>query len=339
MNHCQEKAFLIIALLSCVLLFGCNRQENLNPDAPLFPEQLEKTNNPLSVSLFISAKEISVAESLQLTLTATAPEGYHVFFPEFKQSLGDFTLLQALSTPKKLGDSGIVTSRTWTLSPYLPGTYSLPQLNVTAKQDKGASTEELKISLPAQTITVTSFLEKEDENPKISDIYPPVSLAVPFSYYLIGGCGALLLITFFAWLIFRHKKNEAPPPQTPLHILALEKISHLMDKRSPETTYSQFYGELSLILRHYIEQGFGLKAAEQTTEEFVVSLGSSSLFSVKEKDLLKNFLHRSDMIKFARMIPAESEVSQSVEVCRAFITATGEKMEYEKSLGSDGGVK
>ena len=54
------------------------------------------------------------------------------------------------------------------------------------------------------------------------------------------------------------------------------------------------------------------------------ALGHTPMFSAQHKELLKNFLHRSDLIKFAKITPTEAEIMVSVESCRDFIQATGE---------------
>ena len=51
----------------------------------------------------------------------------------------------------------------------------------------------------------------------------------------------------------------------------------------PENELDQFYQELSMILRRYIEGRFGLSAPEQTTEEFLVSIEEISFFASERK--------------------------------------------------------
>jgi len=133
-----------------------------------------------------------------------------------------------------------------------------------------------------------------------------------------------LALLFYFWR--RRRLHQPPPPPLPLHVTALAAIDQLLQEQGEGGDFAHFYAKLTLILRHYIEARFGLKAAEQTTEEFLDSLRHSPLFSEEQKQLLRDFLSRCDLIKFARIIPARQEVDAAIELCRDFIRASGEKM-------------
>ena len=55
------------------------------------------------------------------------------------------------------------------------------------------------------------------------------------------------------------------------------------------------------MLRHYIEDRFGLRAPEQTTEEFLAELRQKHVFGERQKDLLRAFLEHCDLVKFAEL--------------------------------------
>lgn len=281
----------------------------------------------------LSAQQISVAQSLELTLTATAPEDFVVTFPEFTGHLGDFTLETTNTTAKELSGSTVRQSRTWTLAPFLPGQYVIPAMRVTARRNDEENTPPL-ITIPARTIPVTSFLTADEKEPEIADIFPPVSQPRPVRELLIAGGAILVLLALICYAIQarRRKKASATPPPAP-HLAALEKIDRLLQNNKEIRDHAYFFGELSLILRYYIETGFGLKAPEQTTEEFLDALRTTPAFAPTDKELLTTFLSRSDLIKFARVMPAETEVSESIELCRHFIRVTGEKNQEPRAAG------
>ena len=91
-----------------------------------------------------------------------------------------------------------------------------------------------------------------------------------------------------------------------------------------------FHLKISDILRHYIENRFGFKAAERTTEEFLTELsvakshGDSLLGS--HKTLLADFLSHCDLVKFAKHEPTMAESEKTVSLCRKFIEETTEKV-------------
>lgn len=318
------RLFPIICAL-CLLLPGCrDRQpaDRTTPAAP--PVTVELRSGPLSVQLALSSLQISIAEHLQLTLTAAAPEDFAISFPEFTDSVGDFTLAGTTSTPKELIGAQIRQSRTLTLSPYLPGEYSIPAIKVSA-QDKQHPDRQTEVTIPARTIPVTSLLDRDETDPQLADIYAPLPQPLPVLYYLPAGGAVLLLCALLLYLYRRRGRHKPPPPPLPLHVAALAAIDRLLQEQGQGDDFADFYGGLTLILRRYIEARFGLKAAEQTTEEFLDSLRQSPLFTGDQQALLRDFLRRCDLIKFARLIPARQEVAAAVELCRDFIRTSGEK--------------
>ncbi|MEW6291527.1 MAG: DUF4381 family protein [Thermodesulfobacteriota bacterium] len=319
--------FLAIITALWLLLTGCRAGQPADSTAPAAPPvTLELRSGQLSVQLTLSSPQISMAEHLHLTLTATAPEDFAVSFPEFTDSVGDFTLAGTTSAPKELTGGQIRQGRTLTLAPYLPGEYAIPAMIVSAK-DQQTPAQQAEVTFPARTIPVTSLLDKGETDPQLADIYPPLPQPAPTLYCLLaGGAAALLLLALLLCLYRRRKRQKPPPPPLPLHAAALAEIDRLLHEHGQGSDFAHFYGRLSLILRRYIEARFGLKAAEQTTEEFLDSLRHSPLFTGEQQELLRDFLGRCDLIKFARLIPARQEVVAAIELCRDFIRTSGEKM-------------
>ena len=83
-----------------------------------------------------------------------------------------------------------------------------------------------------------------------------------------------------------------------------------------------FYLRVSAILRHYIENRFGLRAPERTTEEFLSDLQTNHILLPRQKDLLKRFLEHCDMVKFAEYQPNREEVDDTLNTCAQFIAET-----------------
>ena len=88
-----------------------------------------------------------------------------------------------------------------------------------------------------------------------------------------------------------------------------------------------FYLRLSNILRHYIEDRFGLRAPERTTEEFMDELRSADALEPTHKGLLNDFPRHCDMVKFAEHQPSTQEIDNIIAACRRFIDET--KVEAE----------
>lgn len=120
----------------------------------------------------------------------------------------------------------------------------------------------------------------------------------------------------------RKKTLESEIPKLPWQI-AQEKIKALLGSDLlAMKQYERFYAELSDILREYIENQFGIRAVEMTTDEFLLSLKNNSSLADNHKRILKQFLEYADMVKFAKFAPNQSDVEEGYEAARKFITQT-----------------
>lgn len=312
---------IFLVFLFILNLSGCKEQyekgQDISSDTGY---RYETGRNSIAVVMELSAEKISVAESLVLTIQAVIPEDFSASFPEFNQSIGDFTLTGISPVSKALSDKGIMMAQSWTLSPFLPGDYVIPQMTIRF-QHNNKQTEEV-ITLPGRTIPVSSFLDPDEKEPQLSDISPPLSLPIPSYYYMLAVLAIIGFLGLAFYLIKKHYNISSRKEKVPAHTLALSKIDKLLQGTSPEEDFALFYSRLSLILRHYIEERFPVKAAEQTTEEFLFFLGRTPFLSLEQKVLLQNFLLRSDLIKFAQVKPDRTETMESVEACRNFILTT-----------------
>lgn len=90
----------------------------------------------------------------------------------------------------------------------------------------------------------------------------------------------------------------------------------------PAPKIDVWYVELSAIVRRYLEDRYGLRAPELTTEEFLREAQRSGQLSSRHRDLLSDFLVRCDRVKFARYEPDEEESRQALASARTFLEET-----------------
>ena len=72
----------------------------------------------------------------------------------------------------------------------------------------------------------------------------------------------------------------------------------------------------------YLENRFSLRAPEQTTEEFLESVTHGDALEVRFVNLLKEFLERSDLVKFAKEQPLPNENEMSLSNAYDFVNGT-----------------
>jgi hypothetical protein len=83
-----------------------------------------------------------------------------------------------------------------------------------------------------------------------------------------------------------------------------------------------FYVAVSDAVRQYIERQFRLRAAEQTTEEFLQDMTRSQRLRPTHKELLAEFLTQCDLVKFARFRPGPKEMEAALAAATRFVDET-----------------
>ncbi|MCA9393801.1 MAG: DUF4381 family protein [Candidatus Omnitrophica bacterium] len=188
--------------------------------------------------------------------------------------------------------------------------------------------------------------------PVVGSLTPPVALGAddqtglrdirgPVAYPLDPVLVALLLLIVLAgiavllrwWVrMYRRRRAYVPPvPPRPPWDIALELLEKLKAKKYLEyDKFDQYYSELSDILRRYMEDYFGIRAPEMTTEEFLVSIRHHDAVAEEHKALLARFMQQADVVKFAKAAPTAEEADQSWELARRFIMQSYEDEEDAK---------
>lgn len=311
---------LFLLFISLFILSSCSEElKSFNSDTEAYTNSFSK--GPISLDLIVDKTEISTNQNIKVLLEGKASEGWKPSFPELPKNLDKFTVISVSDTPSHLEDDGsLCIGRTILLKPFLSGDYEVPPLSMDyIDQDNNKG---VLLSTPV-SVSVTSLLPENTENLQLKEIREPntfnywkMIIIVSIALFILGGF-------FLVFLLIR--KGQKETPEIPPYEEAFNKLTLLLDKKLPEEgRFKEFYFQLNLIVRVYIEKQFSIRAPEQTTEEFLQDLAISNNIADEFKQSLKEFLIHSDLVKFARHKPENDELSDSVESCKNFIKVTGE---------------
>ncbi len=154
--------------------------------------------------------------------------------------------------------------------------------------------------------------------------------------YWLEVLSVVLFVSLVVWY-FRRKKTSAREglrpetqqtleglrPETPLHELILEQLAALeRQKQWKQGQVVQFYAELSLIVRTYLERRFGVAALESTTREILPMLKNTD-FPTGQSEALRNLLQEADLAKYADRLPPEQSCENAIAAARRLVIATG----------------
>lgn len=149
----------------------------------------------------------------------------------------------------------------------------------------------------------------------------PAVPARPWWHYVLVVAVVLLTTLFLAgWKYGRRYfgKSEASPGSW-----ALAELGRIDSLDLPESDQVERYLTLySEVIRQYLEQRFQLRASQQTTLEFFQAMGSSSLLNSSQQHVLKEFLERCDLAKFAQVRFAKEECQALGQSARLFVEET-----------------
>lgn len=198
-----------------------------------------------------------------------------------------------------------------------PGELVLPPF--VAKSRDGSNTA----TTPETKITVVTALEGQSATLEApADPFPPPTRLLRW----IGLAAAILVVvTGTAWFLRRRRRptGHADEVAVPPHVKALRALARLREApRRSRAEVDAFYVEVSNVLRNYLEERFGLRAPERTTEEFLRELERGDGLAREHRGELERFLLQCDLVKFAAFEPGESDHLVVHGVAVAFVEST-----------------
>jgi hypothetical protein len=157
----------------------------------------------------------------------------------------------------------------------------------------------------------------------IRDIKPDVAIPLPWWVWAIAAA-VVVLLAAAAWLVWRKKKQEAEARPIPRKNAVEEAREGLENARRLMLAgeVEPFYVAVSDVVRQYIERQFRIRAAEQTTEEFLQDAARSPRMQPSHKEMLAEFLSHCDLVKFARYRPGPREMEETLAAGTRFVDET-----------------
>jgi hypothetical protein len=278
----------------------------------------------VAVQTDAAPREVYIGDPIAYKITVTVSSDVLVAPFALPVPFGDFETLR-VSSPTASVDpaSGKVALQTQAyITTFSTGALSIPSITIPISTVGGSSSS---ITTEAIAIHVKSLLaEKGDEG----HLRPLKGLFTFRSYtwiWWLAGILAAALLGFFLWkkrtgrsLLGPEKTGpKKPPEQTAWEALhALEDSDLLATGQQKE-----FYFRLSLILRQYLEERYGMSALDKTSSELLVEFRRVELPS-DLNSLLRYFFDNADLVKFAKLTPEEREIVDDLNRVKQFINAT-----------------
>jgi hypothetical protein len=306
---------------------GGDEAADEGPAAPSGDELTRVTQiGPVKATVTMSPAAPTIGDPIVLTLSVEAQAGVDVRMPEFGEALGRFQIVD-FSRPT----GGPASAQRYTLQIPMSGRLRIPQLRVEFTDNRPGHQGDAGVANPRELLTeeielmVASVLPETEINAGLRPMRArlegrgePSFLA---RWWFLLLTPLLLIGVFFGVRAWRRRAIERA--RISAYDKAIGRLAALESGGMPTLDeVDEWYVELSAIIRRYLEDRFGLRAPELTTEEFLREAKRATALTDDHKDLLSSFLEGCDRVKFARYEPDEAESKQALDAARTFLADT-----------------
>lgn len=279
---------------------------------------------PIEVKAQADRTTATLADPVVFTLSARYDPDIQVQLPEVGSQIAGMRIEDFGEEGPKTVDNQVEFKKWYKLRADIAGTYIIPSLNV-GYTDKAGARQEIKT--PQIFLEVKSLLTDEsgERLQDLVDIKPLQQVKRDLAPFFIAGAAgiALLLLAAGGLLYLRIRKKRALELKKPAHVLALEEFEKLQQEQLVEKgIVREHFFRLSDIFRRYFENRFDIPAVEQTTQEILPELKELDGLPDSVKSLAEQFLVGSDLVKFAKYLPAANEVEDCHEQVLTVIEQT-----------------
>jgi hypothetical protein len=291
-----------------------------------------------SVSATPDSTLMVIGGQMDLTLEVAQPGDIQVAFPQFVDTITkNIEIVKAGKRDTSMLDNNrILVKQVLRITSFDSGLHYIPPIEF---ELASAEIESRKRTRSIGIMVVNPF-EDVDPQKGIVDIKSPIDTPFKLSElyrflpWILGGLALILLIAGGIWF-YLNRRNPlkafiSEKPKEPAHVIALRKLDGI-NKEKPwqKGQVKQFYSNISEIMRHYIEDRYGIAAPEQITSEILQSLRQVDLPDDNVMMKIKQILELSDLVKFAKYEPLPDDNRLSLMNAYFFVNQT--KYEEVKS--------
>jgi len=142
--------------------------------------------------------------------------------------------------------------------------------------------------------------------------------------FILGITGVLVMSLFLVtWRYYRQNANQAEMAPGSWALAELGRIEAQIPSAN-RSELERYPVALSEVIRVYLEKRFQLRAPMQTTPEFLDDIRDSTLLPSSHRELLKDFLERCDLGKFAQVQFTKEECQSLAQAARKLVEQTAE---------------
>ncbi|MDR0971523.1 MAG: hypothetical protein LBM25_03975 [Bacteroidales bacterium] len=205
----------------------------------------------------------------------------------------------------------------YTITSFVAGKHSIND-----SINKDIQINVIPINIDTTKLTIKDIHSNAEEPFTFEEIYP-----ILFWVFLSIVFIVLIIVLYFLWKKYRKTNIKElfikPKEKEPAHIIALNRLKALRLKHLVENNrIKEYYIEISDILREYLLNRYSISALEMTTDEILQIISNNKEVDDSELDSLSFILKKSDLVKFAKLIPDSFTSDKIIKDSISFIENT-----------------
>ena len=283
---------------------------------------LEMSRGGIDLKVDADRTQIDPGKSVFLRIELKAPADRTATLPDLRDRVVGFSLAEDFAEePKMLKDGSMVQAANWRLVPEpCAKAYKIRPFVVKAspkmmsyQSDDGMysfAAGPVRFEAPEPRDPVTGGIETD-----------PKKDLPPLSWKLVGWIALALVgaacIVVWAWVLVRYVVRRVKEHRMSPIERAWVELDRLLKKGLPgRGRYKDFYVELTMVVRRYVQRKYGIRAPHLTTDEFLAEFRDAGRGRC---DDLAKFLESADLVKFAGLEATPDMADGATESARAYL--------------------
>jgi hypothetical protein len=310
-----------------VLLAGCGvtrRNEGAPPSQSSNAIERSVEKGPVKLFVRVWPREPRLSDLVEMDVRVESHPDVEIKPPAFGQAVGDFLVRDYSERPPEAG-AGNVRRFHYQLEPVHAGKHLIRSVSIEfvdkRPNSEGRGVPTLIETNPLEVKVTSEFGDGAPSLANLEPMLPPRSVPQNFAIgWLIASVLVVLLAIVGVVALRRRKRRPVEPRrQTPEEIAQAALALLLAENLPGRGLIKEFYLRLTGIVRQYVEDTTGIRAPEQTTEEFLRDMRSREAFPPERSARLAEFLEAADLIKYAGQQPQEGQIDDAIMRAHEFV--------------------
>ena len=300
---------------------GCARRQAPSDRAPSAPRVEDMSRAPLRVVITATPPKVEFDKDLLLTIEIAAPSEIDVRMPDTADRLQGFVLSGSYDDEPVSRDGQMTRRRHLRLTPSLAPEHRLTPMAIQyTDNSRSPAAAGWFATRPIVFEAVPPSAGKPpgdiEAGLKPVWIYPPFKTVALWCLLGLAALGAVAGV----WLLVKRVHRQIRLMRMSPKERALRELATLLARDLiARNQVKEFYLELTMIVRRYIERRHKIRAPEQTTEEFLADVSRDPRFGPDVVKKLRDFLQAADLVKFAAYQPPAGAIDNATTTAKVYI--------------------